>query len=388
MQSSKPSKLKVLSLFSGAGGMDLGFEGGFPVFAKSVTNPEWIDLDIGQDQVLLKPTMFETVFACDIRPSAKIVWENHFKRPQTFHLESIVDLVRKHQAGLFKFPDDISVVTGGFPCQDFSLAGKRRGFDSHKSHTNVVDSNIPSIESRGMLYYWMREVINIVKPKVFVAENVKGLVSLGDVKDIIADDFRAIGYHVLDPQVLHAGEFGVPQSRERVIFIGIRQDLIVDQAASSNLNLYPIPTHNLKSQIVTSKDVLGDLPDPENSSDLSHQAYSKAKWMGKHCQGQIEVKWEGLAPTIRSEHHGNIEFRRLSQDHGGKLSSEFNKPERRLSVRECARIQTFPDTFDFVVNAPSGKVSGSEAYKLVGNAVPPLLAYHIAKQIEKFLMHK
>lgn len=368
--------------------MDLGFEGGFPVFAKSVTNPEWIDLDIGQDQVLLKPTMFETVFACDIRPSAKIVWENHFKRPQTFHLESIVDLVRKHQAGLFKFPDDISVVTGGFPCQDFSLAGKRRGFDSHKSHTNVVDSNIPSIESRGMLYYWMREVINIVKPKVFVAENVKGLVSLGDVKDIIADDFRAIGYHVLDPQVLHAGEFGVPQSRERVIFIGIRQDLIVDQAASSNLNLYPIPTHNLKSQIVTSKDVLGDLPDPENSSDLSHQAYSKAKWMGKHCQGQIEVKWEGLAPTIRSEHHGNIEFRRLSQDHGGKLSSEFNKPERRLSVRECARIQTFPDTFDFVVNAPSGKVSGSEAYKLVGNAVPPLLAYHIAKQIEKFLMHK
>lgn len=100
---------------------------------------------------------------------------------------------------------------------------------------------------------------------------------------------------------------------------------------------------------------------------------------GKTCQGQTEVNLKGLAPTIRSEHHGNIEFRRLSLENGGKIEDEFDLPQRRLSVRECARIQTFPDDFEFVGNG----VCGSDAYKLVGNAVPPLLAYHIAKRLDE-----
>jgi DNA (cytosine-5)-methyltransferase 1 len=116
--------------------------------------------------------------------------------------------------------------------------------------------------------------------------------------------------------------------------------------------------------------------------------YSKAKFMGIHCQGQKEVDLDKLAPTIRAEHHGNIEYRRLSFENGGKKINELQKglKERRLTLRECARIQTFPDDFNFVIskNEKNTKfeVSPSIGYKLVGNAVPPLLAYHIAKKIE------
>ena len=109
--------------------------------------------------------------------------------------------------------------------------------------------------------------------------------------------------------------------------------------------------------------------------------------MGKHCQGQTEINLDGIGPTIRAEHHGNIEYRRLSTEKGGKYADELGigLKERRLSVRECARIQTFPDNFKFVVPTKKSKkgVSASSAYKLIGNAVPPLLGYHIAKRLEK-----
>ena len=110
--------------------------------------------------------------------------------------------------------------------------------------------------------------------------------------------------------------------------------------------------------------------------------------MGSHCQGQVEVKLDSVSPTIRSEHHGNIEFRRLSSEHGGKHYEELNQglKERRLTVRECARLQTFPDEYQFIINNPVAKkepsVSSSDAYKIIGNAVPCVLAYNIAKNLE------
>ena len=228
------------------------------------------------------------------------------------------------------------------------------------------------------------EVRRLKNGEVFIAENVKGLVSMGEVKDIIANDFRNIngGYIVLDPKVLHAGNYGVAQTRERIIFIGIRKDLlsqtIIKKIQSGKISLYPEPTHDYKTNFVTVSDAIFDLCEPEQSKDLSHQKYSKAKWYGKHCQGQTEINPNKLSPTIRAEHHGNIEFRRLAKENGGIIESEFNLPQRRLSVRECARIQTFPDDYEFVTD----KIGASEAYKLVGNAVPPLLGYHIAKQLE------
>ena len=102
--------------------------------------------------------------------------------------------------------------------------------------------------------------------------------------------------------------------------------------------------------------------------------------MGRRLQGQSEVSLDRPGPTIRAEHHGNIEYRRLSKSHGGQ-SEEIKKglPERRLSVRECARIQTFPDNYEFV---RPGAVSASDAYRLIGNAVPPLLAYRLAARLD------
>ena len=150
---------------------------------------------------------------------------------------------------------------------------------------------------------------------------------------------------------------------------------------------YPSATHGEGLMpFVTCSDILGDLPEPEQSSEPSQQKYSKAKYMGTYCQGQTEIKLDSIGPTIRSEHHGNIEYRRLSEGHGGKHTEELNAglKERRLTIRECARLQTFPDDYQFIIKKTNHNVavSASSAYKLIGNAVPPVLAYNIAKNLE------
>jgi len=405
--------LSVLSLFSGCGGLDLGFEGDFRVLKESINekiNPDWKCINDANNQWKRLPkTRFQTVFANDIRQDAKIAWENYFCKRGTdssiYRVDSIVDLVKAHKNGEKIFPKNIDVVTGGFPCQDFSVAGKRLGFKSDKGHNGtIIEDDMPSIENRGQLYMWMKEVISITQPKVFIAENVKGLANLDNVKSIIENDFRSIagnGYLVVDARILHAADYGVPQSRERVVFIGFKKSALnkkaLSELSSSNINPlydpYPLKTHGYTKTEdgllppVTLAQALAGLSEPEKSKDKSQQKYSKAKYMGKHCQGQTEVDLNDIGPTIRSEHHGNIEFRRLSTENGGKNLKELQKGliERRLTIRECARIQTFPDDYEFVisVNGSTKSVSASDAYKIIGNAVPPLLGYHIAKRLEK-----
>jgi DNA (cytosine-5)-methyltransferase 1 len=414
-------KKNLLSLFSGCGGMDIGFEGGFKIPKATINtdiHKDWIEKE---DEIYyhLKENIFETKFANDISEYAKIAWNDYFSKKRnknlngTFKVGSIVDIVKEYKNGNKNvFPENVEIVTGGFPCQDFSVAGKRNGFNSHKDHNGkIINSDIPTEETRGKLYMWMKEVIEITLPKIFIAENVKGLANLGEVKEIIQSDFSNIngdGYLVLSPKVLHAGQFGVPQSRERIIFIGFKKSALTKEALEElskkdileKFNPYPVPTHRLNGELhyssvehlmtmfTKSAAVLLDLKEPEETSDLSQIHYSKAKFMGVHCQGQKEVDLDKLAPTIRAEHHGNIEYRRLAVENGGKKTDELQKgmKERRLTLRECARIQTFPDDFNFVIskNEKNTKfeVSPSIGYKLVGNAVPPLLAYHIAKKIE------
>lgn len=406
--------LNVLSLFSGCGGMDLGFEGGFSVLSSSINEiltPHFIDKKIDKKFIQLKKTRFKTVFANDILTDARNAWVNHFSQKghdaELFHTDSIVDLVKLHKNGTDVFPKNIDVVTGGFPCQDFSIAGKRNGFKSHKNHKGEISKKkIPSTETRGQLYMWMKQVIEITNPKIFIAENVKGLVNLSNVKEIIQNDFSSTGdngYIVLDPQVLHAADYGVPQSRERVIFIGIRKSALKKSALeeleklniSDKYNPYPNPTHSYTvdgedlKRHVELKEIFSFLEEPEKTKDLSQKYFSKAKYMGAHCQGQTEIKLAGIGPTIRAEHHGNIEFRRLSKKNGGKITEELSNglKERRLTPRECALIQTFPPDYDFVIENKSGRkgsflVSPSQAYKIIGNAVPPLLAYNVAKRLE------
>ncbi len=405
--------LHVLSLFSGCGGIDLGFEGGFTILKKSLNtkvHPNWQYTEIDSNWINLAPTNFSTVFANDIRPDARSVWTNYFSKfnisADNYHLGSIVDLVKLYQNGKKDiFPQNIDIVTGGFPCQDFSIAGKREGLNSTKSHLgNKIQSAEPNVESRGQLYMWMREVISITKPKVFVAENVKGLANLSDVKEIIEHDFSTVcdgGYLVIPARILHAADYGVPQNRERIIFLGFHKKalnpLALHELSQPNIvpdyDPYPSPTHSFTRKgdfflpPVTVADSFVGLGEPNESVDVSHQKYSRAKYMGRHCQGQTEVDLNFIGPTIRSEHHGNIEYRRLSLEHGGTHSEELNSglPERRLSIRECARIQTFPDDYQFVIPSLNGNksVSASDAYKLIGNAVPPLLAFHLAKRLEE-----
>lgn len=161
----------------------------------------------------------------------------------------------------------------------------------------------------------------------------------------------------------HAADFGVPQTRERVFIVGIRKDLNPDAFS------FPFETHSSNPDEdgllpwLTAKKAIGDLE--ENSHLVPNQSqYSKAKNYGEHCQGNRKIKADYPGPTIRAEHHGNIEF-------------HYSLP-RRLTVRECARIQSFPDDFTF-------QCSGSAAYKMIGNAVPPVLGWHIAESIMKAL---
>ena len=163
---------------------------------------------------------------------------------------------------------------------------------------------------------------------------------------------------------------------------------LMSEQIPKEYNPYPEKTHGqgLKS-IVTCSEILADLVEPEETTDPSQMKYSRAKYMGTHCQGQTEIKLDSVGPTIRSEHHGNIEYRRLSLEHGGKHIEELERglTERRLTIRECARLQTFPDDYQFILKKTdqNKSVSASEAYKIIGNAVPCVLAYNIAKNIEE-----
>lgn len=404
-------KKRVLSLFSGCGGMDIGFEGNFKCLKRSINtaiHPNWVKEDHGE-WVRVEGTGFETVFANDIKPDAKSAWVSYFSSMyenanDIYHIESIVDLVKKAQAGEKVFPENIDIVTGGFPCQDFSVAGKRKGFNSDKSHNGgKLDVDEPTVENRGQLYMWMKEVVTLVQPAIFIAENVKGLTTLEDVKGVIEHDFANAadgGYLVIPARVIHAANYGVPQSRERVIFYGFKRNALKESAVEALSDLinhpeydpYPLATHKFNitgdnlAPFVTCREALKGLEEPEVTTDIAQTKYSKAKYM-KKGQGNIEIKLDSISPTIRSEHHGNIEFRRLSEENGGTHTEELKAglEQRRLTIRECARLQTFPDDYQFILSKTSQNkaVSASDAYKIIGNAVPCVLGYNIAKRLSE-----
>ena len=333
-------KLNVVSLFSGCGGMDLGFRGNFKFLGKHYDeNP------------------FNIIFANDIFQQAMEVYSHNFNHEPFAGSIDEIEISEIPKA---------DIVIGGFPCQDFSLAGKRKGLTSE----------------RGRLYQHMIRVIKHCGAKAFIAENVDGIrtnktsETLDETSlDVILRDFQKEGY-IVKYRVLNAADYGVPQSRRRVIIMGIKEEIF-------NGIYYPDTTHrdysllemdNDKDFWVSAKDALEDIWDKIDSPDvLNHTSkhYSKAKFYpGRKMQGNNRISKDKPSCTIRAEHHGNIEA------HYNTTLPDENNMEgwRRLSIRECARLQSFPDDFNFVA-------STSSAYKMIGNAVPPVMAWHIARAL-------
>lgn len=355
------SKRTVLSLFTGVGGMDMGFDGEVIVHRKSIVDPNWILRDDTVNGfVVLKPHNFETVFQNDISVVAKEIFGLNGDNSK-YNTTSIYSLIDEG----YSFPN-ADVVIGGFPCQDFSHAGRRRGFHSLKSH-DLRDTVVNENNSRGTLYKSFVTVVKTVQPKVFVAENVYGLLTMKSKPiEKIMKDFSEVGYDV-QYQVIYCPEYGIPQTRKRVIIMGISKKR--QKELLKNWNII------LKNQASCSvRHYLQHLTEPSDSIDVSQQAYSKAKRLTKG-QGQKEINLDGFAPTIRAEHHGNIEFRR--HKHSTLNADEHDLPERRLSVREAALIQTFPPKYVF------SRKKNMKAYKYIGNAVPPLLGYLIADKVSE-----
>lgn len=315
-------KFSVISLFAGCGGLDLGFVGGFDFLGKKYPKRN-----------------FEIIWANDIDKNACLTFKNYFNKDIVCgDITKILDNKKSDKLFEVAMPARADIVLGGFPCQDFSHAGKRKGFNS----------------KRGLLYKSMMDVISRTKPVLFVAENVKGLLTMngGEAIKTIVKDFESLGYHVVY-KLLTAADYGVPQTRQRVVIVGTKKSKLPPF-------IHPEPTLARSNWIGLEK-AIGDLESKAEGAAPNH-FWSKAKM--NNGQGNSMVSAEKPGPTMRTEHHGNIEWH-----WNGK---------RRLSAREAARIQSFPDDFVFIP-------STSAAYKQIGNAVPPVLGWHVATAAQKFL---
>jgi DNA (cytosine-5)-methyltransferase 1 len=296
----------VVSLFSGCGGMDLGFRG---------------DFDFGENHYDRLP--FDVVWANDINQSACDTYAVNLNH--TILQGDIADL-------LDELPRQSDIVIGGFPCQDVSVNGAKQAAEGQRT----------------VLYQHMVEAIRVIRPSAFVAENVKGfLMSHGEeFFDQMLRDFSAIPGYNVSWQLYLAADYGVPQMRERVFIVGVTGDRCFR---------HPEPT----GPYITAKEALEDLEPLATDPGFRH-IWSKAK--RSPDQGSRRLAADRPATTIRAEHHGNIQWHYAL--------------DRRISLREAARLQSFPDTFRFT----SGM---RETERQIGNAVPPVMAWHIAKALSE-----
>jgi len=402
----KRDTFKVVSLFSGCGGLDLGF------------------INAG----------FEVVWANDFFPDAV----ETYKKNIGDHI--VLGDITKIPSS--KIPDDFDILLGGFPCQGFSIANKNRSME----------------DERNFLYREMLRIVKDKKPSFFLAENVKGLLSMHDGKivEMIIKDFKKLGYKV-DYKILNSADYGVPQQRERILIMGNRIGV---------KNEFPKPTHinnkikktSTKTKLkpyVTVKDATEHLADLWISYDpiikdgrkiYNHIARTNVHdkfWGRKHKVNQHEVcdylkYWrnkKGISTKKVDEYFGykhtaghwfrkdnnsgsipnvddwwklkellgfddkfdkrvtELELKEIKFEQSLRINN-WDRPsdtitatgpeihpnkKRRMSVRECAIIQTFPDNFKF-------EGSLGNMYKQIGNAVPVLLGEKVAKTIKKSLV--
>ena len=351
-----PHKINIVSLFSGAGGLDLGVLFAGISVSNSVKslysnwdNRRWLNKH---------EKLTNIIYSNDLFASSNATYSDNFAGDFVKDDRDIREVLSFPKADL---------MLGGFPCPGFSVAGPR-----------LLD------DPRNFLYiHYIRALIDS-KPKFFIAENVKGLMTMagGKVLTQIKEDFTAAGYHV-EVNLVNAKNYGVPQSRERVFIIGIRNDLF-EQGVEYHLpEITNSNTDETKDELITLKEAIGDLPvDPER--------YFEGSYSSMYMSRNRKKAWSDVSFTIQAsarqapQYPGGLPMKKVSKDLW-KFQGELN---RRLSVRECARIQTFPDWFEF---SDDGKDNVSrtnrlnEKYKQIGNAVPVMLAEKITRPVMQYL---
>lgn len=317
----KESRLKVASLFCGCGGSDLGTIGGFTFLDK-----EYARLPFG------------IVYSVDFDAKAVETYNHNFE-----HHAVCADVCDEDFS---KLPD-VDMVIGGFPCQSFSTVNPTKDTNDDRAH----------------LYKQIVRILNAKKPKVFICENVKGLMLLqhGTIIKRIVKEFEDEGY-VVKFHLLKAVEFGVPQRRERVIIVGIRKDI--------NFN-YSFPEPLLKaSEYVPLKRVIDQL-----SIDDAKYYFSQKAVMGmKNAKNNMKRGlWQDLnGPCLTITSH--LAKTSINSRDPVLLVDPEKEIYRRFTPREAARIQSFPDTFKF-------PTSESYAYRQIGNAVPPVMMWYVANSV-------
>lgn len=317
------ASLKVASLFCGCGGTDVGLLGGF---------------DFLGDNYAKNP--MEIVYANDIEESACRIFEENFG--------VIPDRRDIRTVPASEIPE-IDVLTGGFPCQSFSIVAqnpKRLGYK----------------DERGMLFFEMCRILREKQPKCFIAENVKGLLSAnkGEAFPLIISEFEKSGYQVTH-KLINAAAFGVPQKRERVIIVGIRNDLGFK---------YEFPN-----------DVLAEDEYAVLGSVVENRVDEKYFFSEKAVQGMRAAKRDmnkGRAQDLNKPCN-------TVGSHLAKVSLNSTDPVlldggryRRFTPREVARIQSFPESFKLI------GVEGAQ-YRALGNAIPPVMFWYVSHQLCKLL---
>jgi len=320
--------MRVVSLFAGCGGLDLGF------------------IKAGH----------EIVFANDFCKDCKMTYESNIGKH--FWLGDVKQLDAK-------ILPSYDILTGGFPCQGFSVANLYR----------------EESDSRNELYLQIVRIISETKPKYFLAENVPGLLSLGQgkVAKMILNDFRnigiengGIGYDV-KMYLLNAANYGVPQGRKRVIFLGVSNEIRDEKREILFQNFPPKKTHDSNDPKLkpykTLRDAIGDLPEPNTKAaeSILNQHGTKHKVKINGYMGNRKLDWDKPGPTMVGRGGGT----------GGPVIAVHPNCKRRFTVRETARIQSFPDDFEFY-----GSISSQ--FRQIGNAVAVDFAYHLGKVLKDY----
>jgi DNA (cytosine-5)-methyltransferase 1 len=331
-------KIKSIELFAGAGGMAIGME------------------KAGFEHILLNE--FDKN-ACSTLRKNKPKW----------------NVVEKdiHELNFTEYKDKVDFISGGFPCQSFSHSGKRLGLQ----------------DTRGTLFYEFARAIRETEPTCFLAENVKGLLThdQGNTLKVIVNVFSDLGYHVFKPVLLNANKYDVAQKRERLFIFGVKKEL------KNKFNFIAPPeknSPNLQDIFYEGKYYKTNV----SSLNSSGGVYSKEKQNlfemippGKNWKHlPIETQKKYLGPMFYSEGGKTGILKRLSYEepsvtiltNPSQKQTERCHPEhsRPLNIRESARIQSFPDEWEFC-----GSIASQ--YKQIGNAVPVMLAYNVGKMIHE-----